>query len=293
MHVKYIFKGLRGSHSHGTYIPPEDENGTDDIDYCSVFFSNPNHYIGVTQYPETHEKMQGNDDLVEYEYRHFVRLLLKNNPNVLSWLWLNDDHVTFETSTWTALTGIRESFLSKLTYNTFTGYSYSQLKKMENMSPEIAQRFAELEIVIKDAGHEPDKLAPEYKPIVRSWQQEYQQIRAKYMSGFMGDKRRSKVIKYGYDVKAASHLIRLLRMQVEILKDGTVLVDRTGHDAQELIAIKQGQWSLEGVKDEANNLFELASKLVKVSKLPDKPNIARIEPVVSDMLYQYIKGLYE
>jgi hypothetical protein len=291
--MKLVFYGLRGSHSHGTYIPPEDINGTDDIDYCGAYFAPTDHYIGVTQYQETVERMEGNLDVVMYEYRHFVRLLLKNNPNVLSWLWLNDDHVQLETTAWTALTGIRERFLSKLSYHTFTGYSYSQLKKMENMSPEIAERFTWLELVIKGAGYEPDRLAPEYEPDVRSWQHEYQSIKSKYMSGFMGDKRRSKVVKFGYDVKAASHLIRLLRMQVEILKDGTVLVDRTGHDAQELIAIKQGAWSLERVKDEANRLFELASKLVKVSKLPDKPDVTRIEPVVSGMLYQHIRSFYE
>lgn len=292
MITKQIFYGLRGSHSHGTYIPPEDENGTDDIDYCGVYFAPTDHYIGITRYPETVERMEGHSDIVMYEFLHFVRLLLKNNPNVLTWLWLTPEHITLQTYEWEAIVGVRERFLSKLTYNTFTGYSYSQLKKMERMSPEEAERYSWLLLQIEAAGFRADKMAPESNKTVREWQQEYNTLKKKFLSGFMGDKRRQKVLKYGYDVKAASHLIRLLRMQVEILKDGIVLVDRTGWDADELTAIKRGEWSLERVKAEADQLFERGRAAVKASRLPDKPDVAKIEPTISNLVYQRIRSVY-
>ena len=49
--------------------------------------------------------------------------------------------------------------------------------------------------------------------------------------------------KYGYDCKHALHLVRLMRMAEEILAEGKVLVKRP--DAQELLAIRNGAWSLE------------------------------------------------
>ena len=58
--------------------------------------------------------------------------------------------------------------------------------------------------------------------------------------GYMGDKRRSLVERFGYDTKNASHLIRLLRQGAEFLRDGELYVLR--HDASELVAIKRGDF---------------------------------------------------
>lgn len=48
---------------------------------------------------------------------------------------------------------------------------------------------------------------------------------------------------HGYDTKHASHLVRLLRMAVEILETGKVHVWRGDRDAEELRAIREGAWS--------------------------------------------------
>ena len=54
--------------------------------------------------------------------------------------------------------------------------------------------------------------------------------------GYMGEKRKRLVEKFGYDTKNASHLIRLLRMGMEFLVDGELHVER--EDAKELLRIK-------------------------------------------------------
>ena len=46
----------------------------------------------------------------------------------------------------------------------------------------------------------------------------------------------------------AAHLIRLLRMGIEFLRDGEMRVDRGGLDATELLDIKHGTWTLEQVQ---------------------------------------------
>lgn len=50
-------------------------------------------------------------------------------------------------------------------------------------------------------------------------------------------------VQFGYDTKHAMHLVRLMRMAEEILTDGKVLVKRP--DAQELLDIRGGKWTLE------------------------------------------------
>lgn len=95
--------------------------------------------------------------------------------------------------------------------------------------------------------------------------------------GYMGPKRRKIVEKFGYDVKNASHLIRLLKMCIEYLDSGILNVDRTTIDAEELIDIKTGKWTLEAVKDYSTELFDLAKQAYDKSELPERPDIKGIE----------------
>jgi len=93
--------------------------------------------------------------------------------------------------------------------------------------------------------------------------------------GYMGTKRKELVDRFGYDVKSAAHLIRLLRMGTEYLRDGVLNVYRTD-DAEEFRAIKRGEWSLEQVQVQAAHLFALADDLAERSRLPEQPDRALI-----------------
>jgi len=92
--------------------------------------------------------------------------------------------------------------------------------------------------------------------------------------GYMGEKRKTLVEKFGFDCKNGSHLIRLLRMGIEFLATGRLRVKRP--DAQELLEIKRGEWSLERVQREAESLFSKAHDALIASKLPDAPDRDKI-----------------
>ncbi len=87
-------------------------------------------------------------------------------------------------------------------------------------------------------------------------------------------KRLEDVQKYGYSTKNAMHLIRLLRMGIEILTDGEVNVLR--HDNQELLKIRRGEYSLKHIEEEAKRLQNLLDLAYVKSKLPSKPNYDKI-----------------
>jgi len=88
--------------------------------------------------------------------------------------------------------------------------------------------------------------------------------------GYMGEKRKKLVEKWGFDLKNACTLIRLLKMGMEFLITGELQVDRP--EKHQLIEIKKGLWTLEQVKKRADELFVGLEQAFIKSKLPNKPN---------------------
>jgi len=105
--------------------------------------------------------------------------------------------------------------------------------------------------------------------------------------GYMGDKRKALVDKFGYDVKNASHLVRLLHMGMEVLLNGNLKVFRD-HDADILIGIKTGNWELGDVKLYASDLFSRVEEIYKQSTLPDRSNRVEIEKILMAVLHNYL-----
>ncbi len=106
--------------------------------------------------------------------------------------------------------------------------------------------------------------------------------------GFMGEKRKKLVEKYGYDCKNGSHLIRILRLGIEFLREGKLNVFRK--DAAELLEIKEGKWSLGRIKNEANRLFCLAEEAFHLSDLPEKPDHEKVNRLCVDIANCWMEG---
>jgi uncharacterized protein len=105
--------------------------------------------------------------------------------------------------------------------------------------------------------------------------------------GYMGEKRKKLVEKHGYDCKNAVHLIRLLKMGIEFLKEGYLYVERKS-DATQLLEIKNGEWTLEQVKKESDRLFALCEEAYVGSTLPAKPDYDKINGACVDILKEYL-----
>lgn len=165
-------------------------------------------------------------------------LLLKGNPNVVGFLWLDPSLFIHRTPALDRLIAERDIFSSHLCQQSFVGYAASQIHKMENLA----------------------------------------------FKGYMGEKRKELVKRFGYDTKNASHAIRLLRMGVEFLQTGQLQVYRTT-DAEELRSIKRGEWSLGKVKTEAEALLREAKSMK--CKLPLDPNFERAEALMLEIFQEY------
>lgn len=230
-----ILAGYRGSLAHGTY-----DKEVCDKDILGVVVPWPTHIFGLGKFDQVIWNKIEPWDIVLYELRKYINLLLKSNPNVLSLLFLQENNYLKRTELGELLINNREIFISKQCYKSFCGYAWGQFHRMKHIN----------------------------------W------------SG-MGEKRKKLVEQFGYDTKNASHLIRLLKMGIELLSTGELNVLR--HDSQELLAIKRGEWSLAKVESEANRLFPLMEEALIKSSLPDKPDYHKAEAICMEIM----KGFYK
>lgn len=87
--------------------------------------------------------------------------------------------------------------------------------------------------------------------------------------------------------KHAMHLVRLLRMGVEALRDGEIVVKRP--DAEELLAIRNGAWTYEEIVDYAEmmdkEVREVWYKQTSLTKKPDIKFAAQLLMEIQDMVW--------
>lgn len=86
--------------------------------------------------------------------------------------------------------------------------------------------------------------------------------------------------KYGYDVKAVMHTLRLLYECKELVSQGSITLPRPEHDV--LIQVRTGKYSMEEVLTMAYRLFEECEAAAKASLLPEKIDRAAVSQLVSD-----------
>lgn len=94
---------------------------------------------------------------------------------------------------------------------------------------------------------------------------------------------RAEMIKeFGYDCKDASHVVRLLRMGTEILNGKGVIVKRP--DAEELLHIRHGGWTLDQVLEYAGQQEKAMMAAKESTKLPVAPDRVTLDKLTADIV---------
>ncbi len=91
--------------------------------------------------------------------------------------------------------------------------------------------------------------------------------------------------KHGYDCKHAMHLMRLLKMAHEILRDGEVRVRRP--DAKELLAIRDGAFDYDELVRTAERMDEELNVLYENTPLPHSPDRDAINALYMHVVKNY------
>lgn len=120
--------------------------------------------------------------------------------------------------------------------------------------------------------------------------QQYQNARREYKNYQQWKKNRNPArakmeAKVGYDCKFAMQAIRLLRTGIEILRTQEVIVDRQeAGDAEQLLAIKKGEYNYELVMNLANELYQELDVAYRESTLPNNVDKEAINQLCIDLV---------
>lgn len=264
---------------------------------------------------EQKEKLEGyGDDSVAYDLRKFFSLCANCNPNVVECLFVPDDLVVVDTKWGKLLRENRYKFLSMRAKDSFHGYAYSQFKRIKNHKSWMDQEKSGAVSVERpkrkdfDLDANPlytkehlqglmalpqDSLEPTLK--------EYVAKERKYMAAHnewakwkkwkdnRNPERAAMERKAGYDLKHGMHLVRLLKMCEELLREGELYVRRP--DADFLKGIRNGEWSYEQLMNWVDQQDEVLKALANSSTLPKTPDTDYLNSLCAEMVSGFRKDL--
>lgn len=273
-----------GSHLYGTNTPSSDE------DYSGIFIPDIEYVFGLKNIEEVDFSIisKGEDgkntsealDKKYYAFRKFVRLAADCNPNILEQLFVNESNVVFINELGRRLLDNRHMFPSKLLMHRFLGYAYSQRHKMVIRT----DKFNELSAAYEYFSNEnPKKLMAEFREKNLPFMEfKTNHVRVgdldfpmgRFVKNVVADieerlskvgNRKELVTKYGYDVKFASHLIRLLIEAKELLETGELRFPLRDKDL--IMSIKNGKMDIHNILEMAESLENDVREIEKKSNL--------------------------
>lgn len=303
-----ILEVKHGSHAYGTNV------ATSDLDIKGVcLIPDPKLWFGMQTF-EQKDSGWGSDKVI-YHLPKFLKIAGDCNPNILEALFVEDQDIIKMTPLGKRLRESRHLFLSKKAKHTFSGYAHGELQKVKkhkqwmDKAPDrkpLESDFKQRKII--DVGPLGTQLGSNTK-IIRiyttdqpNWFQlevesfdklGYEQAVKNYKEYNEWCKNRNPVKfareqKFGYESKNAMHLIRLLRMGLEILTLGEVRVKRP--DAAELLEIREGAWSLDKILDYSNELDSKLEEAYEKSSLPFSSDWKAIEALQIELVERAFKG---
>jgi predicted nucleotidyltransferase len=260
-----ILRVISGSRAYGLDHPGSD------TDTRGVCIPPLEYHLGLQTF-EQHESEGG--DHVVFALAKFVRLALQGNPNIIEVLYTDPADILFINPFGERLCAARDIFLSRHVGETFSRYAIAQLRRMENHHrwlinpPDHQPRPDEFgATMIEGRARFPDTDQERaYRAALKHWNN-YQIWRRDRNPARAGLEAR-----YGYDTKHAMHLLRLLRMGEETLREGVVRVKRP--DAGWLKSVRDGALTYEEVIDLAGRYEANLTELIEHSPLPLEPDMA-------------------
>lgn len=296
-----ILECLVGSHAYGFATPESDE------DIRGITISPLRYAIGFHSNFEQQE--YSGEDKVIYSLAKFMQLAAQCNPNILDLIFIPKRCIRHLDKYGEMLIENRDMFISKKARHTFSGYAFEQLNRIKRHKKWIDNppdkpdpmnyTFTRYMVLYeRDGNNMPTKVSKEIydtfpgssKWIETGVDSAYEADLKHYNHYVEWKKKRNPERaaleeKFKYDTKHSVHLIRLLRMGIEILRDGKVIVDREeAGDAEELRQIRNGSMSYEELIEYAEKQDGLLNELYTSSSLRHSVDIKAIENLYIDMI---------
>ena len=124
MNDQTIVKHYAGSLSYGTNLPGSD------IDIRGIFCAD-DVYHRSPWYNVNEINVTEDEDTKLYELTKYLKLCVDQNPNILESLWVAEEDVITSSPAYAYLTSVRHELLSSKCVFTYSGYAFSQLKRIK------------------------------------------------------------------------------------------------------------------------------------------------------------------
>lgn len=251
-------------------------------------------------------------DVTIFNIVKYFSLCMENNPNMIDSLFVPQRCILHSTPVANYLREHRKEFLHKGSWHKFKGYAFSQVSKMKNKA---LKQFADLcealqidtdEITLTTVAVELRRRgycaiqvsADSVKGVpldnclsgldTNRLASLYEIMHECVKDGGQIGKRLQTIKTYGYDVKFAYHVVRLLNEVEQILIEQDLDLER---NREQLKSIRRGEWTIEQI----DNYFQMKERELESvyieSKLPHSPNELRIKNILLDCLEMYYGSL--
>ena len=313
--VNLLFITLGGSHAYGTNVAGSD------LDIRGCAFNTKDELLHQNCFEQVIDK---ETDTTIYGFNKLIKLLTNCNPNVIELLGLPPEYYFHITEMGEKLLDNRDMFLSKKAVQTFGGYAYAQLRRLDNKAVrtvslderqqhilnsmtnaqyvlndkfitncgEVVLRVDDAEVELKN-GQTKEIFADVHlnNLPLRNFTNVLSELNSIQKIYDKNSKRNDYAANHGKLGKHMMHLIRLYLMCIDILRDGEIVTRRDKeHDL--LMSIRNGKY-LDDNNQPTNEFFEMVEhyqnemrKAEEVSPLPPKPDMKRINDFQS-MVNEY------
>jgi uncharacterized protein len=251
-HIIHLFEG--GSALHGARIAAKA-----DLDICGVFIEpkaniyglSPREHFVTSTSDESRRNTADDIDICLYSLKRWAALACKGNPTALSYLFASN---------------------AKAEFYDFNGCHDLDMSLWGAHREELRSAI----LCTNSAGHFSGFVTGQMKRLL-----------GEKGLGKHGQRPELEVL-HGYDTKAAMHAMRLCGEGIELMLTGEITYPRP--NANELIQIRNGRWSLDAVNREVSRkLYELEEAMVK-SKLRRKPDYVRVNSTLVRMYEEFYYG---
>lgn len=314
-----ILLGLGGSYAYGTNIETSDL----DIRGCAV-----NRKEEILTNKNFEQRCDKTTDTTIYSLNKLISLLSNCNPNTIELLGLKPEHYLYISSIGQELLDHKKMFLSKKAVQSFCGYAYSRLRRLDHKAArKTSQAEKEQHILnsIKNASYDfqekyfsyPDDAIKLY--IEKSEREEldseiFMDICLSHyplrdykgmwseMNNIVKDyakigKRNKNAAEHGKLSKHMMHLVRLYLMGIDLLEKEEIITYRE-KDHDFLMSIRDGKY-LDKNDQPTKEFFEIVDDLQKRfeaaaenTKLPAQPDYKKINEFLANVNERVVKGEY-
>lgn len=313
---KLIFKCRIGSHLYGLNRPESDE------DYMGVFVPKSEYLLGLKRIEEVDNSTKSSaagfrntaEDVDDKNYTlpKYLHLALQNNPNIVEVLFATPENVLTTSPEWEELVANRDKILSQRVFFTFTGYAFSQKKKLTVKSERftsLAKGLQMLEHTFTPEERDRDDIAINETDsfALNSILKYYKGSKSNCESFHKGmsvkmlyDKLREEYDTYGwrvhtdtfetlgYDVKFGYHLIRILAEGAELLLNGELRYPISGFVRDDIVKVREGKVELPELLEMYEKYENMCKVAEKITVLPKKPDFNWADAWLIDILKKSI-----